>query len=49
LIANRAQDAVGSDTNEVVLLDDAGAYPLPRAEKLALARRIVVEIAKRLP
>ena len=38
LIANRAQDALGSDSNEVTLLDDAGAHRLPRMHKLALAR-----------
>ena len=49
LIANRAQDAMGSDANEVTLLDGAGAHPLPRMEKLELARRLVGEIAQRLP
>jgi phosphopantothenoylcysteine decarboxylase/phosphopantothenate--cysteine ligase len=49
IIANRAQDALGSDTNEVTLVDDAGAHPLPRMDKLALARRLVAEIAARLP
>ncbi len=49
LIANRAQDALGSDHNEVTLLDDAGAHPLPRMDKLALARRLVAEIAERMP
>jgi len=49
LIANRVQDALGSDDNEVALLDDAGAHPLPRMDKLALARRLVSEIAQRLP
>jgi len=49
LVANRAQDALGSDENEVTLLDDAGAHPLPRMDKLALARRLVAEIAARLP
>jgi phosphopantothenoylcysteine decarboxylase/phosphopantothenate--cysteine ligase len=48
LIANRAQDALGSDANEVTLLDDDGAHPLPRMDKLALARRLVIEIAQRL-
>jgi phosphopantothenoylcysteine decarboxylase/phosphopantothenate--cysteine ligase len=48
LVANRAQDALGSDANEVTLLDDEGAHPLPRMDKLALARRLVGEIAKRL-
>jgi phosphopantothenoylcysteine decarboxylase/phosphopantothenate--cysteine ligase len=49
VIANRAQDAMGADSNEVVLLDDRGAHPLPRMDKLALARRLVEEIARRLP
>ncbi len=49
IVANRAQDAFGSDDNEVTLFDDAGAHPLPRMDKLALARRLVAEIARRLP
>ena len=49
LIANRVQDAVGSDDNEVALLDDDGAHPVPRMHKLALARRLISEIAQRLP
>jgi phosphopantothenoylcysteine decarboxylase/phosphopantothenate--cysteine ligase len=48
IVANRAQDALGSDANEIALLDDAGAHALPKMEKLALARRLVVEIAPRL-
>ncbi len=49
IVANRAQDAFGSDDNEVVLFDEAGAHPLPRMGKLPLARRLVAEIARRLP
>ena len=49
LVANRAQDALGNDTNEVTLLDGAGAHPLAKMGKLALARRLVSEIAARLP
>ena len=49
LVANRAQDALGQEENEVTLLDDSGAHPLPRMAKLALARRLVAEIAARLP
>jgi phosphopantothenoylcysteine decarboxylase/phosphopantothenate--cysteine ligase len=49
LVANRAQDALGCDDNEATLLDDRGAQPLPRMDKLALARRLVAEIAQRLP
>ena len=48
LIANRAQDALGSDSNEVTLLDDAGQHPLPRMDKLALGRRLIAEIASRV-
>jgi len=48
IIANRAQQAIGADDNEVTLLDDAGSHPLPRMDKLALARRLVTEIAARL-
>ncbi len=48
LIANRAQDTLGKDENQVTMLDDAGAHPLPRMEKLALARRLVAEIAQRI-
>ncbi len=48
IVANRAQDAFHSDDNEVTLLDDAGAHPLPRMDKLALARRLVAEIAQRV-
>lgn len=48
LIANRAQDALGSDENAVTLLDDTGAQRLPRMAKVALARVIVGEIGRRL-
>jgi phosphopantothenoylcysteine decarboxylase/phosphopantothenate--cysteine ligase len=48
LVANRAQDALGSDDNEVTLLDDAGTHALPRMDKRALGRRLVQEIAARL-
>jgi phosphopantothenoylcysteine decarboxylase/phosphopantothenate--cysteine ligase len=49
IIANRAQDALGRPDNEVTLLDDAGRHPLPRMDKLELARRLVGEIAARMP
>jgi len=48
MIANRAQDAFARDDNEVLLIDDGGSHPLPRMDKLALARRIVAEIATRI-
>jgi len=49
LIANRAQDAIGADESEVTLLDDAGTHSLAKMDKLTLARRLVAEIARRLP
>ena len=48
-LLHRAQDALGNDQNEVTLLDERGSHPLPRMDKLALARRLVAEIASRLP
>jgi phosphopantothenoylcysteine decarboxylase/phosphopantothenate--cysteine ligase len=49
IVANCAQDALGSDANEVTLLDDEGAQPLRSMNKLALAAQLVAEIASRLP
>ena len=49
IVTNRAQDALGSHANEITLLDDTGAHPLPKMDKLALARRLVAEVARRLP
>jgi phosphopantothenoylcysteine decarboxylase/phosphopantothenate--cysteine ligase len=47
LVANRVQDALGADHSELVLIDDAGSQPLPRASKLALARQLITHIAQR--
>ena len=41
LAANLAQNAIGSDDNELVLFDDAGEHVLPRADKLTLARALL--------
>lgn len=49
LVANRAQDTLGRDQSEATLLDDLGVHPLPRMDKLMLARRLIAEIAQRLP
>jgi phosphopantothenoylcysteine decarboxylase/phosphopantothenate--cysteine ligase len=49
IVANRAQDAIGADESEVTLIDDAGKHPLPKMEKIALARRLVAELSSRLP
>lgn len=49
LAANIAQDAIGADDSEIILFDDAGRHPLPRAPKLEQARRLVRHIARLYP
>ncbi|HUD25555.1 MAG TPA: bifunctional phosphopantothenoylcysteine decarboxylase/phosphopantothenate--cysteine ligase CoaBC [Burkholderiaceae bacterium] len=48
VIANRAQDAIGADDSELLLIDERASVTLPRASKLQQARRIVADIAARL-
>lgn len=48
LAANLIQDAFGGDESELVLLDDSGAHPLPRASKLMLARQLLRHVARML-
>lgn len=45
LAANLVQTAVGGEENELVLFDDDGTHPLPRAPKIALARQLIAHIA----
>jgi phosphopantothenoylcysteine decarboxylase/phosphopantothenate--cysteine ligase len=49
LAANLIQDAFGGDESELVLLDDKGAHPLPRASKIMLARQLLRHLARMLP
>lgn len=46
LAANLVQDAVGNEENELILFDDDGAHPLPRAPKIVLARQLIERVAK---
>jgi phosphopantothenoylcysteine decarboxylase/phosphopantothenate--cysteine ligase len=46
IVANLAQVAIGSDENELVLFDDSGAHPLPRAPKSVVARQLIGHVAK---
>ncbi len=46
LVGNIAQQAIGSDDNELLLFDDNGIHPLPRADKLTLARQLMQHIAQ---
>ncbi len=45
LVGNLVQDGMGADDNVVVLYDDAGRHPLPRAPKAVVARGIVEHLA----
>ncbi|MFQ1062227.1 bifunctional phosphopantothenoylcysteine decarboxylase/phosphopantothenate--cysteine ligase CoaBC [Bordetella trematum] len=49
LVGNLAQHVMGADDTEMVLFDDQGSHPLPAAPKLMAARRLIAEIAARLP
>ena len=44
IIANEVQSAMGSDSNTVTLIDDAGTHPLPTASKTELAHGILNHI-----
>ncbi len=46
MVANLAQNAIGSDENEVSLLDDKGLHRLPRAPKGVVAEKIIAHVAK---
>ncbi|HZW73126.1 MAG TPA: bifunctional phosphopantothenoylcysteine decarboxylase/phosphopantothenate--cysteine ligase CoaBC [Caldimonas sp.] len=47
IVANLGPATFGRDDNALTLIDETGARELPRADKLALARRLVAEIATR--
>ena len=45
LVGNLVQDGLGGDDNQVVLYDDAGRHPQPRAVKTVVAQKIVEHLA----
>ena len=47
LVGNIGPLTFGQDDNEMLLVDEHGVQPLPRASKLVLARQLVAEIARR--
>jgi phosphopantothenoylcysteine decarboxylase / phosphopantothenate---cysteine ligase len=49
LVGNIGPATFGLDDNALLLVDEHGATELPRASKLALARQLVADIARRLP
>jgi phosphopantothenoylcysteine decarboxylase/phosphopantothenate--cysteine ligase len=48
LVGNIGPDTFGQDYNTLLLVDELGVTPMPRASKLSLARRLVQEIATRM-
>ena len=46
IAANLVQDAIGSDENELVLVDDEGLHRLPRSSKLHQARGLIRHITR---
>ncbi|WP_374242689.1 bifunctional phosphopantothenoylcysteine decarboxylase/phosphopantothenate--cysteine ligase CoaBC [Zoogloea sp.] len=49
VVGNLVQDGLGGDDNEVVLFDEVGRHPLPKAPKPEVARAIVAHLAALLP
>jgi phosphopantothenoylcysteine decarboxylase/phosphopantothenate--cysteine ligase len=47
LVGNIGPLTFGQDDNEMLLVDEQGIQPLPRASKLVLARHLIAEIARR--
>lgn len=45
VVGNLVQDGLGGETNRVTLFDATGAYPLPSAKKIIVARGIVAHLA----
>jgi phosphopantothenoylcysteine decarboxylase/phosphopantothenate--cysteine ligase len=45
IAANLAQDTIGSDESALILFDDKGKHPLPKAPKIAQARRLIKHIS----
>ncbi len=45
LVANLAQQAIGADESELVLLDDSGHHVLPKAPKIQQARHLIKHIS----
>lgn len=46
LVANLAQDSLGRDTAELLILDEHGSHPLTIADKLAQARLVIQHAAR---
>lgn len=49
IIANHATSAMGSDENQVTVIDDEGEQTFTRTSKIVLARHILTHLKSRLP
>ena len=49
IVANLGPATFGQDDNRLTIVEAGGEQPLPHGDKLTLARRLVAEIAMRLP
>ena len=48
IVANEVINALGSDDNQVTLIDEKGTHPLPREHKTEVARRILMHLSNLL-
>jgi phosphopantothenoylcysteine decarboxylase/phosphopantothenate--cysteine ligase len=48
IVANLAPATFGRDDNALLLIDEQGQRELPRADKLSLARELVIELSQRI-
>lgn len=48
IVANLASQAMGSDYNQVTLLDDHGTFPLPQSDKHSIAQQILTHLSTML-
>ena len=48
IVGNIGPDTFGSDTNQLIVIDDSGSKKIAQAEKLHLARQLIQLIAKKI-
>ena len=46
IAANLVQNALGSDENELLLIDESGSHKIPKSSKINQARELIKHIAK---
>jgi phosphopantothenoylcysteine decarboxylase/phosphopantothenate--cysteine ligase len=48
IVGNIGPDTFGSDTNQLIVIDDSGSKKIAQAEKLHLARQLIQLVAKKI-